>query len=66
MGEFDADELNERLEQLNRGQLANVEKLVEKLLQDMKGSRPVPKRADQTPLSHGPADERFKTSRRPR
>ena len=66
MGEFDADELNERLERLNRGQLANVEKLVEKLFKDMKGGRPVPKRSDQTPLSHGPADGGFKTSRQPR
>ena len=66
MGEFDADELNERLAQLNRGQLANVEKLVEKLLKDIKGDRPVPKRSDQTPLSHGSAGEIFKTSRRPR
>ncbi|MCY3731567.1 MAG: hypothetical protein OXF98_09515 [Rhodospirillaceae bacterium] len=66
MAEFDADELNERLEQLNRGQLANVEKLVDKLLKDIKGDRPVPKRSDQTPRSHGPADKGFKTSRRSR
>lgn len=48
MAEFDADKLSERLEQLNREQLATMEKLVEELLNDLKEGKPVPKRADQT------------------
>ena len=45
VAEFNADKLNERLEQLNREQLATMEKLVAKLLKDMEGGKPVPKRA---------------------
>ncbi len=48
MAEFNADKLNERLKQLNREQLATMEKLVEELLKAMDESRPIPKRADQT------------------
>ena len=51
MAEFDADKLSERLEQLNREQLATMEKLVEELLNDMKEGKPIPKRSDQTRLS---------------
>ena len=51
MAEFDADKLGERLEQLNREQLTTMEKLVEKLLADMKAGKPVPKRSDHTRLS---------------
>ena len=51
MAKFDADKLGERLEQLNREQLATMEKLVEKLLADMKEGKPVPKRSDHTRLS---------------
>ena len=48
MAEFNADKLNERLERLNREQLARMEKLIEELLNEMENSRPVPKRAEQT------------------
>ena len=51
MAEFNADKLSERLEQLNREQLATMEKLVEELLNDMKEGKPIPKRSDQTRLS---------------
>jgi len=47
MAEFNADKLNERLNQLNKEQLATMEKLVEKLLTEMEDTRPVPKRSDQ-------------------
>ena len=47
MAEFNADKLNERLNQLNNEQLATMEKLVEKLLTEMEETRPVPKRSDQ-------------------
>ena len=46
MAEFNPDKLSERLEQLNREQLATMEKLVEELLNEMEQSRPVAKRAD--------------------
>ncbi len=48
---FNADKLNERLEQLNREQLATMEKLVEELLNEMEESRRAPNRSDQTGLS---------------
>ena len=48
MAEFNADKLNERLEQLNREQLARMEKLIEELLNEMEKTRPAPKRAEQT------------------
>lgn len=48
MAEFNADKLNERLEQLNREQLATMEKLVEELLKEMKEGKPVPKRSEET------------------
>jgi len=51
MAEFNAEKLNKRLEQLNREQLATVEKLVEKLLKEMEKSRPGPKRAERTKSS---------------
>ncbi len=51
MAEFNADKLNKRLEQLNREQLATMEKLVEELLNEMEGSKRASKRADQTGLS---------------
>ncbi len=51
MAEFNADKLNKRLEQLNREQLATMEKLVEELLNEMEESKRAPKRADQTGLS---------------
>jgi len=51
MAEFNADKLNERLEQLNREQLATMEKLVEELLKEMEESKPASKRSDQTGLS---------------
>ena len=51
MTEFNADKLNERLEQLNREQLATMEKLVEEWLKEMEESRWASKRSDQTGLS---------------
>ena len=46
MAEFNADRLNERLNQLNKEQLATMEKLVEQLLTEMEETRLVPKRSD--------------------
>ena len=54
MAEFNADKLNERLEQLNREQLATMEKLVEELLKEMKEGKPVPKRSEKTSSSPPP------------
>ena len=54
MAEFNADKLNERLEQLNREQLATMEKLVEELLKEMKEGKPVPKRSEDTGSSPPP------------
>jgi hypothetical protein len=51
MAEFNADKLNKRLEQLNREQLATMEKLVEELLNEMEESKRASKRSDQTGLS---------------
>ncbi len=51
MAEFNADKLNERLEQLNREQLATMEKLVEELLNTMEDGGPVPKHTDGTKSS---------------
>ena len=51
MAEFNADKLNERLEQLNREQLATMEKLVEELLKEMEESTWASKRSAQTGLS---------------
>jgi hypothetical protein len=48
VAKFNADKLNERLEQLNREQLATMEKLIEELLNEMEKSTPVPKRAEET------------------
>ena len=48
MTEFNADKLNERLEQLNGERLAAMEKLVEELLKAMEESRLGAKRVDQT------------------
>ena len=48
MAEFNADKLNERLEQLNREQLATMEKLVAELLDKMNDDKPLPKRAGET------------------
>jgi hypothetical protein len=48
MAEFDADKLNERLEQLNRNQLTTMEKLVVELLDEMNEGKPIPKRAGET------------------
>ena len=45
MANFDADKLNERLEQLNRDHLATMENLVADLLEEMSDYKPVPKRA---------------------
>jgi len=45
MAEFNADKLNERLEQLNREQLAAMEKLVADLLEKMEEQKAAPKRA---------------------
>lgn len=47
MAEFDADKLGERLDQLNREELATMQKLVEELLNEMSVDKPVPKRANQ-------------------
>ena len=47
MAEFNADKLNERLEQLNREQHATMEKLVKELLEEMEKDRPVPRRAEE-------------------
>lgn len=47
MAEFNAEKLNERLNQLNKEQLATMEKLVEKLLKEMEETRLAPKRSDQ-------------------
>ena len=46
MAEFDADKLGERLDQLNREELATMQKLVEELLNEMSENKPVPKRAN--------------------
>lgn len=51
MAEFDADKLGERLDKLNREQLATMEKLVEDLLNEMEESKPIPERASETRLS---------------
>ncbi len=51
MAEFNADKLNKRLEQLNREQLATMEKLVEELLKNMEESKLATRSADQTGLS---------------
>ena len=56
MAEFDADKLSELLEQLNREQLATVEKRLEKLLSEIKESSPASVRSDQTRLA--PDDKR--------
>ena len=48
MAEFNADKLNERLEKLNREQLATMEKLVVELLSEMEEGKPVPKRAGES------------------
>ena len=53
MAEFDADKLGERLDKLNREQLATMEKLVEDLLREMGEGKPIPERANETRLSHG-------------
>jgi hypothetical protein len=45
MAGFDADRLRERLERLNRGQLAKLERLAEELLREAEGARLAPKRA---------------------
>ena len=47
MAEFDADKLGERLDQLNRGELETMQKLVEELLNEMSKNKPVPKRVNQ-------------------
>ena len=46
MAEFNADKLNERLEQLNREQLDTMEKLVKELLEEMEATKLSAKRAD--------------------
>ncbi len=51
MAEFNADKLNKRLEQLNREQLATMEKLVEELLKNMEESQRSSRSSDQTGLS---------------
>jgi hypothetical protein len=51
MAEFHADKLNERLEELNREQLATMEKLVADLLNEMEEGKPVPKRAGESSAS---------------
>jgi len=51
MVEFNAQKLNERLEQLNREQRAAMEELVEELLNATKEIRRVPKRAEETKRS---------------
>ena len=51
MAEFNADKLNKRLEQLNREQLATMEKLVEELLKNMEESKLATRSSDQTGLS---------------
>ena len=48
MAEFNADKLNERLEQLNREQLATMEKLIDELLNKMKDEKSQPMRAGET------------------
>lgn len=53
MAEFDADKLNHRLEQLNREQLATMEKLVQELLNDMQQNRPDPDLREQIRFSSG-------------
>ena len=47
MAEFDADKLGARLDQLNRGELETMQKLVEELLNEMSENKPVPKRVNQ-------------------
>ena len=48
MTEFNAEKLNERLEQLNREHLAPVEKLVDELLEAMEESKLVLNRVEQS------------------
>jgi hypothetical protein len=48
MAEFNADKLNERLEQLNEEQLTTMEKLVAELLAEMEENRPGAKPPEQT------------------
>ncbi|MFL2546187.1 MAG: hypothetical protein ACJ0SL_02330 [Candidatus Rariloculaceae bacterium] len=48
MAEFNADKLNERLEQLNREQLATMEKLIDELLKKIDDDKPKPIRAGET------------------
>ena len=47
MAEFNPDKLSARLEQLNREQLATMEKLVEELLREAEAGRRGSKRADE-------------------
>ena len=46
MGKFDADRLRDRLERLNRGQLARLEQFAEELLREAERTRRGPKRTD--------------------
>lgn len=45
MAEFNADRLRERLERLNREQLARIEQLAEELLNEARHNKPAPKRS---------------------
>ena len=55
--EFNPDKLNERLEQLNRDQLAAMEKLVEELLKEMEEGRPLPGSAGRLAPKPAPRDD---------
>ena len=58
MAKFDADRLRERLERLNRGQLAKLERFAEDLLREAERTRRGPKQADDAARPSRPAGRR--------
>jgi hypothetical protein len=64
MAKFDADELGKRLEELNREQLASLEKVTEGLLHDLQRKGPIRAGTGEYQISAGDRVARGQTPRR--
>ena len=51
MAKFDAEKLGKRLDAINSEQFDKIDKMLEEVLGDTRKNKPVPKRAELSPIS---------------
>ena len=51
MAKFDAEKLDKRLDAINSEQFDKIDKMLEEVLGDTRKNKPVPKRAELSPIS---------------